>query len=48
MINLYNGPLNEITIIKVLDSGIDCFDEVVNSTNIVNCYLFDFCFIICH
>lgn len=48
MIDLDNGALNQIAIIKVLDGGIDCFDEVLLGADIVNRYLLGFCDILCH
>ena len=48
VIDLDDGALYQITIVEVLDGGIDCLDEVVNGADVVDGDLFDFCFVFCH
>ena len=48
MIDLDDGTFDQITIVEVLDGGIDCLDEVVNGADVVDGDLFDFCFVFCH
>ena len=42
MIDLDDGALDQITIIEVLDGGIDCLDEVLFGADVVDGDLGDF------
>ena len=48
MIDLDDGALNQITIIEVLDGGIDCLDEVLFGADVVDGNLGDFSVVLCH
>ena len=43
-----DGTLNQITIIEVLDGGIDCLDEVLFGADVVDGNLGDFSVVLCH
>ena len=48
VIDLDDGALNQITIIEVLDGGIDCLDEVLFGADVVDGDLGDFVIVLCH
>ncbi len=48
VIDLDDGALNQITIIEVLDGGIDCLDEVLFGADVVDGNLGDFSVVLCH
>ena len=48
MIDLNDGTFDQITIIKVLDGGIECLDEVLFGADIVDGDLGDFVIVLCH
>ena len=48
MIDLDDSALDQVTIVEVLDGGIDCLDEVIDGADVVDRHLFDFRFVICH
>src|SRR5699024_5551952 len=37
VVNLDNGAFDEVTIIEVLDGGVDCGQEVLSRSNVVDC-----------
>ena len=43
-----DGTFNQITIIEVLDGGIDCLDEVLFGADVVDGDLGDFVIVLCH
>ena len=48
MIDLDDGTFDQITIIEVLDGGIDCLDEVLFGADVVDGDLGDFVIVLCH
>ena len=48
VIDLDDGTFDQITIIEVLDGGIDCLDEVLFGADVVDGDLGDFVIVLCH
>ena len=48
VIDLDDGTFDQITIIEVLDGGIDCLDEVLFGADVVDGNLGDFSVVLCH
>ena len=48
VIDLDDGTFDQITIVEVLDGGIDCLDEVLFGANVVDGDLGDFSVVLCH